>query len=434
MKRVFLITTLMFLLVSAGWGRDLSLSETVRLAVDHSIELKKAHLASQSARSQYDIALARRFPTLSVDSRAVLISDVPTFSLDLPMGQSLQRELGLKETYQTDISLSVPLYAGGRISAGVDAGRALRALNDALVQANLNQVILQAQVSYLSLYRADKLMAASQAALDRASIISQTVHSMYDAGAADSVDLLESELTMTDSRLTVRETATNRRQQEIRLLVLLGLDPAESIAVTDVFVVPETEVLQGAVALNKPEFAAASSKTAMRRADLRANKGGYLPTISLFGGYSFGKPNRDMFNLKFDDYFSVGARAHWSLNLANENGGRIAVSRFDLQSSEWDEKQVSENLNREAALAYEQLRLARDRYDTARDRATVATSNYRLATAQHADGALATNRLLEIEQTLAAAEASRVAAIADYFISRSGYLYAIGSDLTQEGK
>ena len=363
-----------------------------------------------------------------------MISDVPSFTIDLPAGPSLSRELGSKELYQTDMLLSLPPYAGGRISSGVDAGRALMALNDALVEADIDQVILQAQISYLSLYRADRLVAVSQAASDRATITRQTVQSMYDAGAADSVDLLESELTMTDSRLAVHEATTNRRQQEIHLLILLGLDPAESIRLTEDLTVPTTEPPKGRVAATKPELTAAGSTIALRKAAYRSSKGGYLPTISLFGGYSFGKPNRDQFNQEFDDYFTVGAKAQWSLNLANETGGHIAVARYDLQQAEWEEQRVGENLDRAAALAYEQLGLARNRYESARKRAALASQNYRLASAKHADGALPTNRLLEIEQSLAAAEASRAAAVADYFVARSSYLYAIGSDLTQEGK
>jgi outer membrane protein TolC len=433
MIRIVFTVTILLLSASSGWTKELGLAETVRLATGHSLELKKARLASLAAQSQYAAAAARRFPTLSVDSKAMLISDVPSFTIELPLGQSLDRELGSKEVYQTDIALALPLYAGGRISSGVEAGKALVAINDALERADLNQVTLLAQVGYLALYRADQVAVSAQAALDRATITQETVQSMFDAGAADSVDLLESELTVTDARLAWRETLSNRRQQEIRLLILLGLELSESIAIADTFAVPAAELPKLPVASDKPELAAANATIDFRKAGYRASRSGYLPTISLVGGYSFGKPNRDQFNGEFDDYFSVGARAQWSFNLGNETGKQTTTARLDWQGAEIQQQQVGEQLDREAALAYEQLLLARDRYETAWDRATLAARNYRLATARHTDGALATNRLLEIEQTLAAAEAGRAAAVADYFIVRSNYLYAIGSDLTQEG-
>lgn len=432
MKGLCFLTLL--LLAPVGWSRDLTLGEAVRMAENHSLSVKRSRLAVQSAERQHEAAKAQRFPTLSVDSRALELSSLASFEFELPTGQRLGRELGSQEIYQTDVSVALPVFTGGRLSSGVDAANALAAVNEALARADLDQVIFQAQLNYLLLYRADQLTAVAQAALDRALITQRNVQSMYDAGAADSVDLLESTLTVADSRLAWRECLSNRRQQEIRLLILLGLELSDSLEVSQQFVVPAAEPGRAPVAADKPELAAARSTVDLRKAGYASSRSAYFPTIALVGGYSFGKPNRDLFSGGFDDYFSVGARAQWSFNLGNETGKRAAAAQCDMQSAELHEQQVSEQMNREASLAYEQLRLARDRYETARDRADLAARNYRLATGQHADGALATNRLLEIEQTLAAAEAGRVASIAGYFIARSSYLYAIGSDLTQEGK
>ena len=56
-----------------------------------------------------------------------------------------------------------------------------------------------------------------------------------------------------------------------------------------------------------------------------------------------------------------------------------------------------------------------------------------LAQAQLQDGAIATNRVLEIAAELNTAEASLAASRADYYLALSAYYYAIGSANLRRG-
>ena len=77
-----------------------------------------------------------------------------------------------------------------------------------------------------------------------------------------------------------------------------------------------------------------------------------------------------------------------------------------LRAARFSRDNVAEQLTREEQLAWEGLRLAFDRYQSARRRHEIAGKNYRLAGARHRDGALSSNRLLEIETALSESEAA----------------------------
>ncbi len=414
-------------------ARDLNLAGAFRLAREHSLAVKQAQANADAAVSLHGAAQRDRLPVLDLQAMASYVDYVPTLDIALPFGQSFSRELGTNENYQTDIRLTLPLYTGGRISGGIDRASAVARVNQALAAASVDQVYLQTRVEYYQLYRFDRLYAAADASLQRATITAEDVQSMYDAGVADSTDLLEARLNLTEVDLARTQAASARRSAEIRLLTLLGLDYEESLTLTEPIDQPSALPAAEPVSETKPELRAARESIAVGDAEVRMQRGGYLPTLAAFGGWSYGKPNLDRFNDTWNDYFTVGARLTWSFNTGNKTGRQVRAAEYAREATHRHYDEVSETLNREAQLRRQQLQLAYDGYMTARTRFEIATDNYRLARTRHRDGDLASNRLLEIEQTLAAAESSLAAAVADYHIARSAWLYAIGSELLKEG-
>ncbi len=158
-----------------------------------------------------------------------------------------------------------------------------------------------------------------------------------------------------------------------------------------------------------------------------------MPTLAAFGGYSYGKPNQDQFGGDWNDYFSVGATATWSLNLGLQTRSQVSRAKLELEAAEHFHSSVREAVTLQGQLAFEQLRLAHEQYVTAREEQVIASANYRLAQARHREGALSSNRLVEIQGALAQAEASLAAAAADFYVAESAYWYAVGSELLGKG-
>ena len=94
---------------------------------------------------------------------------------------------------------------------------------------------------------------------------------------------------------------------------------------------------------------------------------------------------------------------------------------------------VAETITRESDLAYEQLKLAHQRYQSAATEWRLAGANYELAREQHRNGALTSNRLLEIEAALTQAEASLAAFKVDFYIAQSAYYFALADERLGKG-
>ncbi|MBD3404395.1 hypothetical protein GF420_16005 [candidate division GN15 bacterium] len=415
-------------------ARELSLARALELARAHSYVLKQARAEAEASASLESAAERERWPTLDVSASGAYASYVPTLDLELPFGESFSREIGTHQNYQADIRLLFPVYTGGRISGGIDRAEAVVRVQQALAQANLDQVYLQTRVEYFTLARFDQLETAAAASLRRARITAKDVQSMYEAGVADSTDLLEADLNLTEASFALTQAKNMRRRSELRLLILLGLNPQDSLTLSDALVTPSVPTLPPIIADSKPELRAAEATMAMRRAERDLSHSAYLPTVSLMGGWSYGKPNLDRFNNEWNDYWTVGAQISWSFNIGNKTGEQVRASTWQLRAAERQRDEVAETLQREVQLRFEELTLALERYRSADRQWQLARSNYRLARDRFQAGDLPSNRLLEIEQMLSSAESSRAAAAAEYHIARSAYLYALGSDQLKEGR
>lgn len=430
----FLLTALMLLMSSTALPRDLTLTEALDQALSHSYRLKAAAAQTEAFEQTVKAAAAERLPTLSLSASASYRDEVPRLEIPLPTGETFQRDFGFNENYQTDLRLSLPLYTGGRVGGAIALARATRDYYEAMRQADLDQVYLLVRVGYLSLYRADKMVAAAQAALERAEIIQRDVHSLHDAGAADSLDILEARLAVTRAQFALKSARSYRRQSEIELLVLLGWEATEQITLVDE---PGRPSMRGfekvRIDMSKPDLTAAASLVEMSRHTLSLARSDYLPTITAIGGYSWGKPNIDPFHDDFNDYFTVGGSLTWSFNLGGKTVKKASSSRHQLIAAQRRLDRAIEQADREGRIALENLRLTFEQYETAAENYQITSDNYRLATEKHRQGALSSNRLLEIEASLSEAEASLASTRADFYIMQSRYYYETGSSELKEG-
>ncbi len=416
------------LLCSTPRAADLTLEQAQQLALEHAHTLREAQSQHEASQSALAAARAERWPTLSVSAVAYLVDDVPTINLGIPGGPSIQRELGSEQNYKTDIRLALPVYTGGRIGAGIKLAEAETKVQEALARAEREQVLLSARVEYLRLHQADQLIASAAASLERARVIKRDVDTLYVAGAADSTDLLEAELAVTAAEMALDRAVSNRSGQRIRLNLLLGGNADDSLSLVSEIPRPDSSLPPTRVLASKPQLLAAQAAIDAGEYQQTLRRSNWWPSLSVYGGYTFGEPNRDMFSAEFDDYLSVGANLNWSFNLGGSTSAQVQSAAATTESARAHYREAERTLRREAHLAREQVIIAFKRYTSAAHRYELWADNFRLARIRHREGSLSSNRLLEIESALSSSEAELAAARTDVFVAKSFYLHAIGSD------
>jgi outer membrane protein TolC len=424
---------MLLMLVSAASARELTLEQALRLAEQHSHALKEAELNRLSAEKAVSAAQAERFPTLSLDATAKYVDEVPSLNINIPGMFQLSRDLGSNETYQTDLRMTIPIYTGGRISSAIAVARSGRDYRIAMNDLERDRTFLQARLDYFGYIKALALGRAAEASLKRTTILRDDVRSLYNAGAADSVDLLETHLAYTKADFQVRQAEISTESQRINLVSRLGLAAREQIESSDTIPDPPQSLSGSGTTGQRPELQVASAGVGMTEGRVRSEQAGYLPTLAVFGGYSYGKPNIDPFSDKWNDNFTVGAKLQWSLNLGGSTTAKKSAAIYDRDAAQRRYDNVAETIARNTDLAYEQLKLAHQRYQSTANEWQLAGANYELAREQHRNGALTSNRLLDIEAALTQAEASLAACKVDFYIAQSAYYYALADERLGKG-
>lgn len=405
---------------------ELSLSEVIRLSLENSNKIASARNDSLAASYAYREAKSHRFPTISVNAASYYIDDLQ--SINIPPASM---EIGAHENVQVDVKISVPLWTGGKISNRIKVRDAQAQMETADLEAERLKAAYSSRSAYFNLLSAQAIAKAAGASSKRIEILKRDIHNRFVNGVADSLDLLEVELAMQDANQTLSDRETARRNASATLARLVGLPIGELIILSAAVPAPqppvEADQKRGLDRIERPELDSFDGRIRASEMLMRLNKSGYFPTLSGYGGYSMGKPNKDLFNKTWNDYFSAGIALTWEFSSGGGVGHAAKEAEYKYYAAKTAKKDFEESLLLQAAISLENLKHAYESYSTSKIKYEIATRKFRLAEEKHKAGKISVNRLLELEAELAAIEQMVHASISDFYISESEYLYVTGS-------
>jgi outer membrane protein TolC len=256
------------------------------------------------------------------------------------------------------------------------------------------------------------------------------VQDFYDNGLADSIDILDAQAAVVKAGRAADQTVTGRKNAAVSLATLIGLPGDTSLTPTEPLSsgeLPDVGTLTIPAEIPRPELqrldyliAASDQSAALAMAD-------YIPTLAGFGGYSVGKPNKDMFNKTWNDYFSAGLSLTWDVNLGGKTSRNVSAARQTAQSTRMARRSLQDALTVQAETALNNLRQAYAALGSASAEHDIAVRKFNLARQKHKAGELTVNRLLEMELDLTVSEQQNRSAVIQYYLAWTEYLYAIGS-------
>lgn len=426
---IFLANLIMFAgLTGSTLGETrLNLTEAVDRALVHSYRIQAAQYDSATAQHDLRAASAERFPTLSLNATTYFLDEVQ--SVDLPVPTVAEMEIGSKENYQVDVKLNVPLFTGGKITAGINTRQAALAAQIAGLTAQRATIAYQCRSACFNLMIADGLVKSAEASLNRIIIIKNDVRNLHASGLADSVDLLDSELAYQTVKYQLETQKTNRANAALSLARLLGLTDNPEIVLTEDIPRPQESTLANISTADIQRHELAINDNRIRAAEygMHLSSAAYFPTLAAFGGYSAGKPNRDMFGNDWNDYFLAGLNLNWSFNLGNKTGKSISAARQKVFSERMAKKELEESLLLQAQTALENVRHAYQAFIISEKEFAISREKYRLGLEKQRAGKMTVNRLLELEQELTATEQMHRVSMINYYLSENTLLYAVGS-------
>jgi outer membrane protein TolC len=216
---LFLIFLIIFSTSTALAAEDLNLDEAVKLLIEENRTLKNARKDIENAEKDIDLAVRSYFPTLDLRTAYTKLDEGPqTFSLAQGFVE------GPDENYSTSISLTQPIWMGGRVSMQKEiAGYSLEIARSKYEQSVEDQIFSLIQ-AYYGVLQAQGMVEIRQEALDIVNEHLRVVKNNLDAGIAIRRDLLQSQIEQRNAEEDLTAAENDFKIAQRRLAQLLSSD------------------------------------------------------------------------------------------------------------------------------------------------------------------------------------------------------------------
>jgi outer membrane protein len=412
----------------------LTLGEALDRARAHSARLAQLAALETAAKAGLSGARASRLPQVDVAAGYTRLSSVPELTLVVPGPPPIRETVfpDIQNTYRARAGLVQPLYAGGRIGAGMDVAdhQLLAAGHD--LQAGVQDLVLETTAAYWSLVTARETARVLTQSLASFEAHLKDAQNRFEVGMSARSDVLAVQVERDRAelgRLQAENAFAIANEEMLRLIGLPAgtrLDPTDEAA--PLANPGEPDALASLALTTRPELIALCARANAALAAVRVARAPGLPQVGLSAGYDYARPNNRILPLvdEWKDSWSVGV----NVSLTAFDGGRTKAATAQAQAQAEALRHQVEDLERRVRVEVKSRLL-----DLATAAAALAVADRALEAAQegerverdrYQEGVSASADLLDAETRRLRAAVDRTNAAASLSLARARLDRAVG--------
>ncbi|HRS84029.1 MAG TPA: TolC family protein [Smithellaceae bacterium] len=269
-------------------GGLFTLQRCIEIALDRNPEIAASKWDIAAADARYDGAKSAFWPQFSIEGGYQRSLDDQRL-----IAARYNGEPGVfdRDLVRGDVMARVNLFAGGRMISEADAARKLSAAEKKKFIRTRDELIYAVTGVYFSVLGQQKILESLKFSHHALDLNRQRVAKLYEAQKVAKVDLLRTEVRLSDVNQSILKEENTLAIQKRLLFNLMGYDAVpENARLEDKASLPaETALDMGRLietALkNRPDFQAAKDRVAAQTARVYAARAGHLPSINLVGTY-----------------------------------------------------------------------------------------------------------------------------------------------------
>ena len=413
----------------------LTLAEALDRARAHSARLAQLAALETAAKAGLSGARASRLPQVDVAAGYTRLSSVPELVLVVPGPPPIRETVfpDIQDTYRAHAGLVQPLYAGGRIGAGMDVADRQQVAAGHDLQAGVQDLVLETTAAYWSLVTARETARVLTQSLASFEAHLKDSRNRVDVGMSARSDVLAVQVERDRAELGRLQAENNFAIANEEMLRLVGLpagtrvDPADE-APAGPSPAGEPDALVSLALRSRPELVALRARAEAALAAVRVARAPALPQVGLSAGYDYARPNNRILPLvdEWKDSWSVGV----NVSLTAFDGGRTKAATAQASAQAEALRHQAEDLERRVRVEVKSRLL-----DLATAAAALAVADRALEAAQEGErverdryheGVSASSDLLDAETRGLRAAVDRTSATASLSLARARLDRAVG--------
>lgn len=344
----------------------LTLEDSVRLALSQN----PYHLVSEervdAAYSKLREAASGFFPSLNAQGLYTL--DEKVFELEFPSfvpGEPSQRvKVDFTRDYQFSMSLSLPLFTGGRLISGFKQAKYNLESTKEAVRQSKHLTVFNTKRAFYGFLLAKEFVSVAEEAERVAKENLENVKNMYEVGMASKMDLLRSEVRLTNMQPQIIAARNNLRIAELNLKTLLGLDLSQPVEITGTLVYepyePNLEECVNNALVNRPEVKQLDFQRKIAGEILKLSRAGYLPSLAISGTYNFWADKLNFQKNTWSSFYAVNLVLTVPVFNGFRESAQVAQSKVMIKEVELNQKALRDTVEFEVRQAVLLLKEAKE--------------------------------------------------------------------------
>lgn len=423
---VLLLGVLASITVSA---QPLTLQACRQQALEHSERISRSEITLDKAELTRKEAFAAYLPQLDASAMAVMRKDIDVLDFELQM----------RGTWLAGITLTQPIYAGGRIHAANRLARIGQEVSKEQARQTRQEVIYDVDNTYYTLIAVHQKVRMLEAYRQQVVELHKTVTLLVNSELRTKADLLRIETRQSEIDYQLQRARNGEELCRLSLCRLIGVDFNSPVTAADtvISVLPLSDLSEDIE--SRPELAILKRQIELRQQQVKQARAGMLPTLGLMLSYSYFDnmkfkgnmmlPNGQALNM--DHNFHSGSPMgllslsvplfHWGAERA-----RVGKAKADIRDASL---QLQENRSLMAIQARKAVQNLTDGYmlvKTARKAVAQAEDNLHTQQSRYAAELSTLTDLLDAQSQWQQAQSNLIESLTQQKINETDYLRVTG--------
>ena len=399
---------------------DIDLKGAVTTAIQNNRDITIAELKRREAEADVSAAAAKKNPSVSYSWQR---NQYPTQVVTTVVGTQSSNH-----GYSQGINVSWPIWTFGKVEGAIDAARYQKNIADLNVyktEADTKLAAVQAYYQYLEAVKLAEVQA--QSVTDYASHLNN-VQQQFDAGIVAKLDVLSSNVSLANAKQKSIAADNTRDVAEANLNNIMRVPMNTTLKPLDKnFPEPEFDLtMEQAILMAQKyrwELVEADYGVKAAEAALRSAKAGYLPTVSVGGGYSWKEASVTAVD---KDDWAVQGGLSWSLWDGGATQASVKKADAAVKTAQETLLQAREKIELEVRQDYLNVLSYKEQIRAAEASVAQAEEAYKIATVRYSSGVGINLDVLDAELALNTARTNYITALYNYNIGLATLEHAMG--------
>ena len=415
----------------------MDLSTAINLALENNESYLIAKKEMERANSQIIEAAAGALPQITGGLTYLRNWRVPTGVFQFG-DEIVTVKFGTDNSYTADLTLTQPLYSGGRTIAAIKIARLYKKLSREMVRGTRQDLKVEVYNTFYGVVLAREISRVSSQSLKFARENLDVVEKMFGQGMASEYDFLRARVEVANLQPTVTRSETDFEVATSALKNILGISTDEKLELevefdSSQFIVPPIEIsgFEDELIQNRPEVRISLYTSEGRKKAISLYTAGYRPSLSFRTTlqYQTQFDAGNVFERRWDRSLSSMLEINIPIFDSWKTPSRVKQAKIDYSQSELQKEAIRKAMILDLEQSYGKYIEARENLSAQGNAVELARRGLEIANVRFENGVGIQLEVSDARLQLQLAEINKAMAFYDLAVGYAKLMRALGRDL-----